>query len=118
MRSKWLNILVIVFTTILWAIQMIPEYHDGEFFAWRYVREYKFWVAIVSFGIVVLYHIFDIIVEHDKIQKRWIKDFLHHIVELDLGGNNYHTRVSVLKVKKGYSLIIRQIWYLLIVRFI
>lgn len=118
MRSKWLNVCVIILTAILWAMQMIPEQQENEMFLLPFLRQYKYRIALVSFIAVVSYHLYDIAVERDKIQKKWIKKFLQHIVYLDLGGNNYHTRVSVLRVKKGYQLFIRQVWYLLIMRFL
>jgi len=49
MRNKWLNIFVIVFTAILWAMQMIPDPEDGEFFWLPYLRMSKYWIALFSF---------------------------------------------------------------------
>lgn len=72
MRSKWLNLLVIVFTTILWAIQMIPAQEEGEPLLLFYLREYKYWVAFASFALVIIYHLFDLFVECEHIQKKWI----------------------------------------------
>lgn len=117
MRSKWLNVWAIVFTAILWSMQMLPEYKEDEFFLLPFLREYKFYIALSAFLVIVGYHLFDILVERDKIEKKWVKKFLHHIVNLDLGGNNYHTRVSVLRAKKGYRIILSRLWYLLIIRF-
>ena len=94
MRSKWLNILVIAFTAILWAMQMIPAQEEGEYFILPYLRQYKYWIALASFVLVLLYHLYDLFVEREYIQKKWIKKFLRHIVYLDLGGDNYHTRIS------------------------
>lgn len=118
MRNKWLNIFVIVFTAILWAMQMIPDPKDGEFFWLPYLRMSKYWIALFSFCFVIGYHLIDIIIERDKIQKKWIKNFLRHIVCLDLGGENYHTRVSVLRPKWGYQIFLKRVWYFLILRFI
>ncbi len=118
MRYKWLNILVIAFTAILWAMQMIPAEKEGEFFLLPFLRQHKYCIAFVSFLLVILLHLFDIFVERDNIQKKWIKKFLRHIVYLDLGGDNYHTRVSVLRPKWGYQIFITRVWYFLIKRFI
>ena len=118
MRSKWLNILVIVFTAILWAIQMIPAQKEGEIFFLPYLREYKYYIAFASFALVILYHLYDIFVEREHIQKKWIKKFLSHIVYLDLGGDNYHTRVSILRPKWGYQIFIKRVLYFIIQRFI
>lgn len=117
MRSKWLNVGVIVFTTILWSMQMLPEKSDNEYFFLPFLRDHKYWITFASFGIIVGYHLFDILVERNKIQKKWVKKFLEHIVNLDLGGNNYHTRVSVLRAKKGYRIFLSRLWYLFIIRF-
>ena len=117
MRNKWLNVWAIVFTAILWSMQMLPEYQKDEFFLLPYLREYKFYIALVAFIVIVGYHLFDIVVERDKIEKKWVKKFLQHIVNLDLGGNNYHTRVSILRAKKGYRIFISRCWYLFLVRF-
>ncbi len=118
MRSKWLNICVIVFTAILWAVQMVPAQEDGEYFFWHYIRDYQFCIAFVSFLLVILYHLYDIFVEHDYIQKKWIKKFLRHIACLDLGGDNYHTRISILRPKWGFQIFIKRAWYFLVLRFI
>ena len=118
MRSKWLNILVIVFTAILWAIQMIPTQKEGENFFLPYLRDYKYWIALTSFVLVIVYHLYDIFVECEHIQRKWIKKFLRHIVYLDLGGDNYHTRVSILRPKSGYQIFIKRVWYFIILRFI
>lgn len=118
MRNKWLNIGAIVFSAILWSMQMLPAERENELFFLPYLRKYKYWIALVSFLIIVGYHVFDIFIERKKTQKKWIKKFLQHIVFLDLGGNNYHTRVSILRAKKGYRIFFRSIWYLFFVRFI
>ena len=118
MRSKWLNILVIALSTILWSMQMIPAPKEGEYFFLQYLREYKFWIAGVSFTAVILYHLYDIVVERDIVQKKWIKTFLRHIVCLDLGGEYYHTRVSILRPKWGYQIFLKRAWYFLVLRFI
>lgn len=118
MRSKWLNILVIAFTAILWAMQMIPAQKEGENFFLPYLREYRYWIAFTSFVLVILYHLYDIFVEREHVQRKWIKKFLRHIVYLDLGGDNYHTRVSILRPKSGYQIFIKRVWYFIILRFI
>lgn len=117
MRNKWLNVGVIVFTTVLWSMQMLPERKDNELFFLPFLREHKYWIALTSFVIIIGYHVFDIIIEQNKVQKKWVKKFLQHIVNLDLGGNNYHTRVSVLRAKKGYRIFVSRIWYLIIMKF-
>lgn len=96
---------------------MIPEHKDGEWLILEQIRNNKYKIALATFLLVLLLHIIDIIVERKSIPKSWVKQFLHQIVDLDLGGNNYHTRVSILRVKKGYSIIIRQLFYLFIIRF-
>ena len=118
MRSKWLNISVIVLTAVLWLMQMLPDKKDGEFFILPYLRDYKYLIALISFLSVVGYHLYDIAVDREKIQKKWIKKFLRHIVCLDLGGENYHTRVSILRPKYGYQIIWKRLWYFMILRFI
>lgn len=118
MRKKWLNVCVIVFTAILWAMQMIPAPEDGEFFLLPFLRNSKYWIALISFCFVIGYHFLDIVIEQEKVQKKWIKNFLRHIVCLDLGGENYHTRVSVLRPKWGYQIFIKRVWYFLVLRFI
>lgn len=118
MKNKWLNIWVIVFTTILWAMQMIPAQKEGEIFFLSFLRENKYWIALISFILVIIYHFYDIFVEHEHIQKKWIKKFLRHIVCLDLGGDNYHTRVSILRPKMGYQIFFKRVFYFIILRFI
>ena len=118
MRSKWLNICVIVFTTILWVMQMIPQEKDGECVLLPYLREYKYWIALISFSLVIFYHTYDIIIARAEIQKKWIKKFLQQIVNLDLGGNNYHTRISILCPRKGYQIFFSRFFFFVILRFI
>lgn len=118
MKSKWLNICVIAFTAILWAMQMLPAQKEGEYFFLPFLREYKYWIALASFILVIIYHLFDLFVEREHIQNKWIKKFLSHIVNLDLGGDNYHTRVSILRPKLGYQIFLKRTWYFIIMRFI
>lgn len=117
MRSKWLNVCVIVFTAVLWAMQMIPNQEGGEWSFLPYLRYYKYCIALTSFLVVILFHIYDIFIEREKIQKKWIKKFLRHIVNLDLGGDNYHTRVSILRPKYGYQILLKRVWYFIFLRF-
>ena len=97
---------------------MLPAQEDGETFLLPFLRKYKYWIALISFLLVVGYHLYDIAVDREKIQKKWIKKFLRHIVCLDLGGENYHTRVSIFRPKYGYQIIWKRIWYFMILRFI
>ena len=97
---------------------MIPAHKEGENFLLPYLREYKYWIALVSFTLVILYHLLDIFIERDHIQKKWISKFLRHIVCLDLGGDNYHTRVSILRPKWGYQIFFKRAFYIIFLRFI
>lgn len=97
---------------------MIPTQKEGENFFLPYLRDYKYWIALTSFVLVIVYHLYDIFVECEHIQRKWIKKFLRHIVYLDLGGDNYHTRVSILRPKSGYQIFIKRVWYFIILRFI
>lgn len=96
-----------LFSILLWYLQELPQESQSDFD--KILRNYKYEVALVAL-IIVLSTIFinDFIAyckKQNAIQK-WSNSFLKHIVKEHLGGRNFQTRISILKPRKGYEIII------------
>lgn len=116
MYSKLLNITVIVLTTILWALQMLPKETSNPLLL--LVKEHIYWIAGISAFIVVGFHLLDIISTRDTYKKIWLKTLLKHIVDEHLGGDTYSTRISILRRQKGYIVFFKTLWYYLFLNII
>ena len=96
-----------LFSILLWYLQELPQKPQSKFD--EILRNYKYEVALIAL-VIVLSTIFvnDFITYYKKqnaVQK-WSNSFLKHIVKEHLGGRNFQTRISILRPRKGYKIII------------
>ena len=69
-------------------------------------------IAIWSFILLFLLHIvFYLRVENNN--KKWLQRFLQHIIEQNLGGGEYETRITIFGKTKGWKFVCQYIWYAL-----
>lgn len=110
MKTKLLNISVIVLTIVLWGLQMthvLPQ----EWSFTKFVKDYILWIASISGGLVVSLHLWDLIHGRDNIRKKWLKQLFSHIISAELGGKNYYTKVSLLRPRYGYQIFFQYLFY-------
>lgn len=115
MDKKLLNISTIILTILLAGLQMLPEDWNCYFCNW--IRKKSFYLALVCGCIVIGLHLIDIIFERNSNKKEWLKKFLKHIVDEHLGSDTYQTRISILRIQKGYVVFFKTLYYFIIVNF-
>lgn len=101
------KIIGILFTILLWYLQEIPS--DSQTSYDVFLQKYKYEIALIALSIVLFTYIFDATLTYVKNQsaiKKWSNSFLKHIVKEHLGGRNFQTRISILRPRKGYKIII------------
>lgn len=52
------------------------------------------------FVFILLFH-FGSFISLEKDKKKWLRAFLKHIIQKDLGGNQFETRITIFKVQRG-----------------
>lgn len=61
------------------------------------------------FILIILFHIISYIsVETGK--KKWLRAFLKHVIQQDLGGDQYETRITIFREQRGIRFIPKYIW--------
>ena len=109
MNQKFLNILTILLTVILWGLQMLPNRTDNIFLSW--IKDNLYWIAGTSAAIVIVLHIIDLYRGRERHIKKWLVTFLKHILDEHLAGEIYHTRISILRVERGYKVFFKSLFY-------
>ena len=101
------KIIGIFFTILLWYLQEIPS--DSQTTYDVFLQKNKYIVALIALCIVFFTYLFDVALTYWKKQsaiQKWSNSFLKHIVKEHLGGRNFQTRISILRPRKGYEIII------------
>lgn len=109
MNQKILNILTIILTVILWGLQMLPNESNNTVLKW--LNTYLYWIAGISAAIVIALHIIDLYRGRERHIKAWLVTFLKHILDEHLAGEIYHTRISILRVERGYKVFFKSLIY-------
>lgn len=115
MNQKILNILTIILTVVLWGLQMLPCETQNGFLLW--VKAHLYAIAAVAAGIVIMLHVTDFLAGRERNMKEWLCKFLKHILDEHLLGEVYQVRISIMKVKPGYKLLIKSFCYFIIKNF-
>jgi len=115
MNSKLLDLIVILLTILLWALQMLPQESNNTIIVW--MRANALYIGLCIAGIVVLIHICLMIFYRDYERRKWIKCFFKQIITEHLGGNNYKTRISLFRARIGLKVFIRYLFYYLVLNF-
>lgn len=109
MNQKFLNILTILLTVILWGLQMLPENTNNVVLLWIKTNIYR--IAATSALIVIGLHITDLYRGRERHIKEWLVTFLKHILDEHLAGEYYHTRISILRVERGYIVFFKSLFH-------
>lgn len=110
MKTKLLNISVIVLTIVLWGLQMADVFPKDWAFT-KFVNTHILLIASISGGVVVGLHLWDMIHGRDNIRRKWLKQLFSHIITTELGGKNYYTKVSLLRPRYGYQIFFQYLFY-------
>lgn len=100
-----------------------PFPFNYELLASKYpnVCENKLEIILGIFILLFLVHIiiYNVYKSESKISRRWLKRFLQHIIDQDLGGGEYETRITIFCKKKGWRFVLPYCWnYLFTNKFI
>jgi hypothetical protein len=109
MRAKFLNIFGIVLTLVLWGLQMIHVLPGGRLT--DFIKNHVFVIACFTGGAVLVYHFYDLIYSKHAIRRKWLRKFFAHIIATELGGDNYYTKISLMRPKYGYQIILPYLFY-------
>lgn len=109
MNQKVLNILTIILTVVLWVLQMLPNEPTKLVFVW--IKAYLYWIAGVSAIVVILLHVYDLYRGRERHVKEWLATFLKHILDEHLAGEMYNTRISILRVERGYKVFFKSLFH-------
>ena len=110
MKTKLLNISVIVLTIVLWGLQMTNVFPKDWAFT-KIVKNNILLIASISGSVVVWLHLWDMIHGRDNIRRKWLKQLFSHIITAELGGKNYYTKVSLLRPRYGYQIFFQYLFY-------
>lgn len=67
-------------------------------------------IALVFIGVIILLQImFSFIASNDY--KDWISKFFRHVIDQDLGGQNYETRITLYIERKGWHFFVAAVLY-------
>ena len=120
--SVVLSVLSILFAAILYYLSLfdsgIKELKDYPFpFNTELLSAYyptccakKGQIAFWSFAFLIVLHIAFYLWAENK-NKKWLQRLLQHIIEQNLGGGEYETRITIFGRKKGWRFVLSYIWY-------
>lgn len=94
---------------------MVDEFPSGDFT--EYIKNHIFCIACISGGIVVGLHVYDMFYSKHAIRKKWLRQFFAHIIATELGGYNYYTKISLMRPKYGYQIILPYLIYCFVLSF-
>lgn len=112
MRAKFLNISVIILTMMLWCLQMTHKLPSGRLTV--FINDHIFGIASVVGVAVIGLHIYDMFYSKHAIRRKWLRQFFAHIIATELGGDNYYTKISLMRPKYGYQIILPYLYYCII----
>lgn len=106
MWRKILNVSVIILTVIIAGLQLLPKAEADEHWLMTWLRGNALTIALICGGIVILLHVIDVFLTRYENRKEWLRRLLRYIVNKHLGGDNYQSRVSIMRTRKGWQIII------------
>lgn len=80
----------------------------------KLITDNIFWIATISGCTVIVLHVHDMFCTKHSIRKKWLRQFFAHIIETELGGDNYYTKISLMRPKFGYQIILPYLLYCII----
>ena len=123
-RSITLSILSLLFTFLLSYLALLdngknnseyPFPFNIEFFQGMYQKccENKVGISTIIFCIIFILHVLCYYWGGSK-NKKWLQRLLQHIIDQNLGGEEYETRITIFCKRKGWRFIIQYLFHYLI----
>lgn len=120
--SVVLSILSIVFAVILYYLSLLdsgikdikefpfPFYIESLSVFYPSCCAKKGQIALWTFVLLIILH-FAFYLRVENKNRKWLQRFLQHIIEQNLGGGEYETRITIFGRKKGWRFVCQYIWY-------
>lgn len=115
-----LSIFLVIFAWILYYFSLCdpnvevdkrpwPFCYDEMYGLYKNFCESKSKIGLTIFIIIILFHLASYIsLETNK--KKWLRAFLRHMINQDLGGDQYETRITIFRVQTGIRFWPKYVW--------
>ena len=109
--------ILVIGPSILAFLSNLPANSENNFIC--KLIEYKLVVSLIITGLILFVQICELIfTKEERVIRAWTKRFLRFIAKEQLGGGEYHTRISILRPQKGWQFIIQYLYFVFIKNFI
>lgn len=105
----------LIFTVLLWLLQMIPEPGDeqlkknhSDVFMVNYnlLWDNKVYVGIFLFVFAATLIVINNLYLYSKPHKRWLRIYMDHVMKVVFQGEYSTTRITIFKIRYGYQFIL------------
>ena len=108
--------ILVIGPSILAFLSNLPANSENNFIC--KLIEYKLVVSLIITGLILFVQICELIfTKEERVIRAWTKRFLRFIAKEQLGGGEYHTRISILRPQKGWQFIIQYLYFVFIKNF-
>lgn len=120
MRNKTLDIIGITLSGFLWWLQVLKPFRGVPTNVWhffhKWIYENSIIIGVYTVVTIVALHVLSWLLGN-KNEQVWVNHVLQYILNQNFGGNNYHTRITIMKAEKGYRIIFKYIYKALLCNF-
>lgn len=101
----------IIFTGLLWGLQMIPNPDSKSFvnetyvFSDKFIKsvwDYKFIIGLIFVLLSIIINVLNIYFQHRNDRKIWLKQYMKHIIKEEFSGEFARTRITIFKTNSGF----------------
>ena len=115
--KKLKNWILVIGPSIMAFLSNLPIESTKPFIA--KLIQYKLCVSIFITLLILLIQFYELIFsKEERVIKAWTKRFLRFIAKEQLGGGEYHTRISILRPEKGWKFILKYLYFVFVKNFI
>ena len=105
--------ILVIGPSILAFLSNLPANSEKNFIC--KLIEYKLVVSLIITGLILFVQICELIfTKEERVIRAWTKRFLRFIAKEQLGGGEYHTRISILRPQKGWQFIIQYLYFVFV----
>lgn len=107
---------MVIGPSILAFLSNLPSYSGNNLIS--KLIDYKLSVSLTITGLILFVQIYEFIfTKEEKVIREWTKEFLRFIAKEQLGGGEYHTRISIFRPQKGWRIIFKYLYFVFIKNF-
>lgn len=106
--------ILLIGPTIIGILSILPENCDKPIMNMmlQFCNNHKLMVSLIISILILFFQICEILrPKEGQVIKAWVKRFLRFIAKEELGGGEYHTRISIFRPKKGWQFIIKYLYF-------